>query len=342
MNEAPRTALVITPSFFGYERDIVSELERQGFAVTLLDERPSNSPLARAIMRVRKSVISRRIEAYYRRWQKTLAAASFEIVIVIKAEVVPRWFLQELKDRSPSARLIFYTFDALANAGNCLELLDCFDRRITFDPEDAARRNDFEYLPLFYAPEFHALSDKSVANRRQYDLSFIGTLHSDRYRFATRLLAGLDRVFAFFYVQARWYFIIVKYLTREHANVSWRDVSFKSLTRAETANVFRNSLAVLDMQRAGQAGLTMRTFEVLASGAILVTTNAAIAEEPFFDPARVLIVAGNPTDQECDALRERLQLADAPTGAPPGFEAYSLASWIVTLVGEERVNAGQI
>ena len=34
----------------------------------------------------------------------------------------------------------------------------------------------------------------------------------------------------------------------------------------------------------------MRTFEALATGAVLVTTNASIRSEPFYDDERVVVI----------------------------------------------------
>lgn len=325
-------ALVIGPAFFGYEQDIVAELERQGYEAEFLDERPSNGSLTRAVVRVRPSLISRRIERYFRAAESDCAGRSYALVLVIKAEVVPRWFLESLRNRNPSARFVFYTYDALANSNNCLELLDLFDERLSFDRHDVERDDHFSYLTLFHTPEFSPSCLPEESPERRHQLTFIGTLHSERYESTKRLFAGQEKTFAFFYVQARWYFAATKYLTREHRNVPWSDVTFHPMSKRRIADTFAQSRAVLDVQRSGQAGLTMRTFEVLASGAILVTTNAAIESEPFFDPDRIVVVG-----PEWDGARlgRRLEGMETPTGPPAGFGDYSLSAWV------RRVACGQ-
>ncbi len=79
----------------------------------------------------------------------------------------------------------------------------------------------------------------------------------------------------------------------------------------------------------------MRTFEVLASGAILVTTNSAITKEPFFDPDRIIVL---PRADRVDtaALQEALDALPTPDCAPPCFEQYALASWVSRLVASEE------
>jgi|GEM_PF-614231 len=322
-----RRALVITPSFFGYERDIVAEFERQGWSTTLIDERPSNSAVMRALLRVRKGLACRRVNKYYRSWQDRLANERFDLILVVKAEVVPRWFLEWLRLANPEGRFVFYTYDAMVNAGNCEEVLHCFDDRFSFDRVDVDARPDFDYVPLFYTNEFVA-DGRDRRPRSRYGLSFVGTLHTERYDFAQRCFAGRPDTFAFFYVPARWYFALVKYVTRQHRAVPWSDVSFAPLTKSQIANVLAESHAVLDMQRAGQHGLTMRTFEVLASGALLVTTNEAVRAEPFFESARVVVVPSDPAGIDPAELHAELAARQRPGVAPDGFEEYSLASWV--------------
>ncbi len=331
-------ALLISPSFFGYEHDIADELESQGFSVTFLDERPSNSALARAVIRFRKDLVARFVDSYFRSKQAELEGTTFELVVVIKAETVPRWFLESLRSDSPAARFVFYTYDALGNAGNCLTVLDLFDRRLSFDSADVTWRQDFEYLPLFYSRHYAPLPPGEAGAPRRFSMSFVGTLHSDRYDFVKRLFAGRPGTFGFFYVQAWWYFVVVKYFSREHANVPWSDVAFSPLSHAEIADVLRHSRSVVDMQRPGQSGLTMRTFEALASGAILVTTNEAIRKEPFYDPSRVVVVSPQLAELDAASVTAQVDALPLPTGMPEGFERYSLASWVRAVSGVDEAS----
>jgi hypothetical protein len=335
-------ALIIAPAFFGYEKDIVLEFERQGYDTTLIDERPSNSPAARAVLRLRKSSVGGRIDKYYRRKHAELSGQRFDLVLVVKAEAIPRWFLQGLRQENPNARFVFYSYDALSNVENCLGVLDCFDELFSFDSGDVEARPDFSYLPLFYTSEFAPLPPSEAVHSRRFTLSFVGTLHSERHAFVKSFFADRSGTFAFFYVQARWYFAVVKYLTREHSGASWSDVSFKKLSRRQVAEIFRESVAVLDMPRSGQSGLTMRTFEVLASGSVLVTTNAAITREPFYDPKRIIVVPGQiPHFVPADVLAE-LDSISPPAGPPESFDRYSLESWVRAIVeGPAAAEAAQ-
>ncbi len=323
-HDAAPAALVISPSFFGYEQDVVNELRNQGYAADFLDERPSNSSFARALMRIRPQLIHQRIDKYYERAWEALQSNAYTLVLVIKGEVVPGWFLERVREKNPDVDLVFYTYDSLNNSSNCRKILHHFDRRFSFDRDDVAREpKNFQYLPLFFAPVFANVS--TSGQDCKYGLSFIGTLHSGRYRVAKQLMAGRHDTFEFFYVQARWYFAMTKYVTREHRFVPWRDVSFSSMTKEEIASVFADSRAVLDVQRKGQSGLTMRTFEVLASRAILVTTNEAVKRESFYDESRVLVIDESWSGEQ---LSDKLLAMGGVAPPEVHLDAYSLSSWV--------------
>jgi len=330
-NAGCRSALVIVPAFFGYEKDIAAEFNRQGYETTFFDERPSDRALGRALLRFRKDLISRLIRKYYGQKWSEVRDSKFDIVLVVKAEAIPRWFLVNLRRANPSARFVFYAWDALKNENNCLEVLDCFDELFSFDWEDATSRREFTYLPLFYTAEFEPPPAGEI--QRRYQLSFVGTLHTDRYAFVKKLFEGRSGTFSFFHVQARWYFAVAKYLTREHRTARWNDVSFHKLNRQRVAEIFRDSVAVLDIPRHGQSGLTIRTFEVLASGSVLVTTNPAITREPFFDPSRIVVLPTDLGDPQAKKSLAQLDAITPPAGPPDSFDRYSLKSWVQAILG---------
>ena len=324
-----RRALLITPSFFGYERDIADAMKKSGWEIDLMDERPSNSSLIRAAIRARPSLVHRRVDKHYAKCAGRLRVP-YELVVVIKAEVVPRWFLEEVRRLSPDARFIFYAYDSVANAPHSVEVLDVFDRLFSFDHDDVDRYPGLEYMPLFYGPEFDFEGRESL-KARDLSVAFVGTVHSDRYQFVKSLTSGVAGTYIFFFVQAPWYFALGKYLLGTFKGIRWKEVSFVPMTKAQVADIFRRSLVVLDLQRTGQSGLTMRTFEAVASGATLVTTNAGIVREPFYDPARMIVVSSPPLAEERQKIERLLRLE--PSGPPPGFEAYSLDSWVRKLTG---------
>ena len=322
--------LLLGPRFFDYELDISQELQRQGFEVSSADERPSNAPIVRAILRTAPRIAAPIVKRYYQRLLSAYKDIRFAVVIVIKGEVVPSWFLAALRTTSPDARFVLYLYDSIGNSSRFLDILDCFDAAYSFDRHDVASVSQLAYLPLFYANDFVSVGP---APSHPTPLSFVGTIHSDRYlylsRIQTRRGGTSDEIFL--YSPARWYFALMKILSPAYRRVPWSAVSFSPITRADVADIFRRSHAVLDIHHPGQSGLSPRVFEILATGAILVTTNQSVRHEPFYDPSRVVILP--PIDQlDVEALDQTLLTLGRPSGPPEGLEEYSIDKWVQHIV----------
>ena len=325
MTDRKKRMLFASPAFFGYENDIKRAVESNGIVVDYFDERPSNSSLAKALFRIGGGSAQALVARHFRRILDATRLQTYDYVLVVKGEVVPLGFLQELRRRNPDAHFVYYSFDAIPAGSNCTRIFGEFDRLFSFDPEDVKAYPQLEFKPLFYAPEFQL---SGTAPDRQYELSFVGTMHSDRRKFVTNLFTAFARTYSFFYMPARWYFFFRKYIKRDFAPVAWSEVSFIKLGKAEVASVFRSSTAVLDLQRTEQSGLTMRTFEVLASGAILITGNQSIKDSDIYDATRVVVVDDYDSPDASIRLKAELDKMGPVLGAPEGFEKHAVTNWV--------------
>ncbi|MDO8383188.1 MAG: hypothetical protein Q7T17_09450 [Microbacterium sp.] len=321
--------LVVSPAFFGYERAITEAFREQGHDAVFLDERPSNLPAVRAIVRAFPWVLRRKINRHYRRALAELGNESFEGVVVIKGEVVPAWFLAEIVRLNPSARMVYYTFDSIKNSPQGQRILGYFHRKFSFDPADVAAYPSFELKPLFFPDDF-----RPGDAERDLDISFVGTLHGDRYPFIQAVAAQIppERRKLYYYLPARWFFFLRKLSSRGLRGVSQREVSFTPLARSEVVRTAQRSRVVIDLQREGQTGLTMRTFEVLATGAAIITANEAIREQPFFSNERVLVVPRAPERVDTNIVSAFIARQPDVGTAPPGFDEYSLSAWVADFV----------
>lgn len=321
--------LLVSLKFFGYEQQIVEGLRQRGHQAEHLDERAFNSALGRVVLRRVPQLAGLATRRHFKRALADIH--QLDVLLVLKGENTPRWFIEELQARNPGLRTIFYTWDSLRNAGRAQELFDLFDRRISFDPGDINVRGDIDYVPLFHSPVFARARTTAVA--RDVDLSFVGTLHSDRHAFVRRATAGIPaaRTSVRLYVQAQWYYWVGRVMGR-FRGVRRDEVTFEKLHLADVASLFARSRAVLDMQRTHQTGLTMRTFEVLAAGAALVTCNASIRDEPFYDAAYVLVVDAD-ADMHEDIDPFLAALPD-PARIAASVEVYSLDRWLDRVLGD--------
>jgi hypothetical protein len=211
----------------------------------------------------------------------------YSYFFLIKGEVVPIWFIVEFKKLNPRAKLIYYTYDSFNNNANSVAILKYFDSCYSFDFKDVKSNPVFKLKHLFYTDEF---INNLTTQDKKYTVSFIGTLHSNRYKTIRQLLNKMDNTFVFFYSPAKWFFLLEKIIKSEYKDIKWSEISFEKFSRQQVAEVFKASKCVVDIQRSGQTGLTMRTFEVLATGAILITTNTYIKEAAFYDSEYIIVL----------------------------------------------------
>lgn len=326
---SPLRILLVSPSFFGYERSVAQAIRETGHEVDLFDERPSNRAWQRALVRVAPKLMQRQIDAHYRALAEAIDGTSYDALLVIKGEVVPRAFVEAFAAANPSAVRAYYTFDSLRNSPQGLRIVDLFDLRYTFDRRDARADPSFAYKPLFYAAEY-----RPSARPRELDVSFIGTLHGDRWEFVQAVAAGVPerRRRLFFFIPAAWYYWVRRLTSNRVRGVPRHAVQTTPLSRADVVDLMQNSRVVIDMQRHGQHGLTMRTFEALATGAALITSNGEIVAEPFYDPSRILVVPREPSEIDADAVARFVRTQPDVGTAPPSFHEYSLANWVEEFV----------
>jgi hypothetical protein len=85
--------------------------------------------------------------------------------------------------------------------------------------------------------------------------------------------------------------------------------------------------AVLDIEYPKQAGLTMRTFEVLASRKKLITTNKTILQQDFYNPMRICFINRDNPSVPTDFL-----ISEVPPLSDNFMTKYSLRGWLMEIL----------
>ena len=100
-------------------------------------------------------------------------------------------------------------------------------------------------------------------------------------------------------------------------------LNFKKLTHAQIAELYGDTVSVLDINKPFQEGLTMRTFESLASGKKLLTTNVDLKNYPFFSEENVMILDRDQIEVNPEFFQKSFVKIDQQTLA-----MMTLDSWI--------------
>lgn len=324
--------LLIAPQFFGYEHEIAAGLNRSGYEVDLLPDRPFTNPLMKAVMRFRPELGGHRsCDQFFSRRLEELGRSNYSTILVIQGEGVTSNTLMKIRKAYPRARLVFYTWDSLENKPFSRKNLSMYDHCSTFDPVDAKKYGMY-FRPLFYTDGFDRPADTAYA----YDLSFIGTVHSDRYRIVHALLKQLPtdtRTFVYLYLQAPWMYDLRNIFTNTVDGAKRDEFRFEPLSKDVVQATFFRSRAVLDIEHVNQRGATMRTMEALGSKRKMVTTNVTLRDYDFYNPLNIQII-------DRKAPRMDLEFLRSPYQALPEEirQKYSIRQWIREVCGMSNLD----
>jgi hypothetical protein len=313
---------------FGLEIEIKNKLEQLGAHVTFFDERPANNNFVKGIIRLKPSLMRTFINSYYRKILKEISKIDFDFLFLNRGEVVPEFFLKELKLAQPSCTFIFYTWDSFNNLSHPISILKYFDRKFTFDSNDAVKFN-LNFRPLFFLDQFKSIKSNVVDNKK-YDILFLGTAHSDRYRLSNQIISWCNNngftSFLFYFIHSRFVFFYKKLFDKSFQDFEYRKMSFKSLTIHRILELYSLSDVILDINHPGQSGLTMRTFESIGSGKKLITTNFEVKKYCFFHPNNIFVIDRNNVEIDKNFFGSKYLDID-----PIIYEKLSIEGWINSL-----------
>jgi hypothetical protein len=327
-NIASKRILFIAPQFFGYEQDIEKELRHQGAEVDFLPDRPFQSPFMKGLTRVRRELILNYAERYFWSEISRFGRASYDLIFVVLGECVSPTFLKNLRQSFPNATFTLYMWDSFKNRKALPKNIEYFDCCLTFDFDDA-KNYGMHFRPLFYSGGFN---DKDKKENFKYDISFIGTAHSDRYRIVSDVIHNLPpstKKYFYLYLQASWVFWIRKLGDSDFRGAKVQDFKYFPITKAQVQSVFSESRAILDIEHPEQTGLTMRTFETLGAQKKLITTNQSVREYDFFNSNNILII----DRKKVTAIPENFLIEPYTPLSDQLYQKYSISGWLDDIFG---------
>lgn len=286
--------LLISPSFFSYHTIIKNELENQGYLVDWIDDRAGAGFLIKALLRLFPTCFTKFLEKKFIKIFENLDENKYDVIFVIKGEGLSSNGLRFLKKKFNRASLGLYLWDGVKNAKNSVKLAELFDVVSTFDLEDS-KRNNWHYRPLF-CKNIDFEKNKSECDKYSYDISFIGTLHSDRHRIVKKIFENYSKKYELFFYLYVNNFLLKLYKSFFDSSVIFSTnnlIKYNPIKFSEYKTITNNSKAVLDIEHPDQNGFTMRTIETIISGKKLITTNKNIINSNLYHPSRILMINRN-------------------------------------------------
>lgn len=320
--------LFFAPSFFNYEIEIKNKLINLGAKVDFYDERMKPTNLEKVIIRLKKDLLLKKIKNYYQKIIEENKNKKYDYIFFLSPETITRELLIQLKKSQKQAKLILYMYDSIKNKKNALEILDEFDDCFTFDKGDSKEYSNFKFLSLFYLDEYKNSSQKK--KNIKYDLSFIGTIHTDRYRIIKKigqLLIEKKLVLkTYMYFPSKLMYLFMKIFNKDYRYSKFKEFSFSSISKEEILEILLSSRIILDIQHPNQIGLTMRTIEMIGLKKKIITTNGNIKEYDFYNPNNILIIDRENVEIDYSFFQKEYIELDEKI-----YEKYSLENWLNTI-----------
>lgn len=302
---------IVGPSFFGYLDRLAERFHHRGVEADFIDERFANTASAKIFLRYTpQSVRNRAVAAHLRKIGDRIITGGYSHVLIVSPEVVTPELVTRLRDAG--LRVTRYGWDSIANKPRMARIDPLVDAIASFDPGDCAAHG-FAMIPLY--------SDTIATGEdppREIDILYCATVHSDRPGWLRDLMqvcaerGWSHRLMLFYHGRLLW---LIRYGWNPTLWRLFPLISTTSFGRAALVDQTRRARIVLDIHHSCQTGLTMRTFEALSLGALVVSTNAqGTATLPETLRRRVIVI-------ENRNLAKAMEKAFAALPLPPLAEA---------------------
>lgn len=260
--------LIIGPNFFSYTKAIAKEINIRNIKCFTFNEIHSNTNFVKICYRLNlKFLFKNKIKLHREEAYKFIDDNDISDVLFISPDIISKDFLLEIKKKS---RVHLYMWDGFKNKKNALSVLNYFDTKSSFDMFDC-KDYAMSYIPLFAESEYY-----SKNTNKNYDISFSGTIHSDRPSWIVKLLnysknKKLEIGLLLYYYSPL--LLLPRLILNKFCFGLFNMVSYDHFPKQDIANLFRESRVVVDITHPNQNGLTSRTFEALRTGSKLATNN---------------------------------------------------------------------
>ncbi|MFJ2486547.1 hypothetical protein [Pseudomonas sp. NPDC087639] len=249
--------------------------------------------------------------AQWRHVKKTLRAAGrFDAALIINpAQIDPQQLAAGLK---ASDRKIAYLYDSFSRWPMTREELADYDEVFSFDPQNAESYGLKKLYNFIY--------EDYVADGEPGEYSaFVVMAGKDR----VPALEGLAREFDRLGVTDYKFLVQCKPIPGAHPGITFFE---QRMSLESVGELVKRSRIILDISKPGQAGLSFRFFEAMASRKKVITTNKSVVDYDFYNPANILVI-----DEANPLIPEHFitsPYVDVPVQI---YEKYTLLGWTRTV-----------
>lgn len=321
-----KKALFIPLGFYDYDKCIEDEIIRNGYTVDVFNPIQDYNFFRKVINTASKGSYLKKIARERQKKYFQNNQTRYDLIFVIVGRFLEEDIFASFCEKNPEAKKVLYLWDDVARIGNFQQMNHLFESIYSFDKKDVDAYG-FHFLPLFYTDKH-----RYDGCEKNIGLSLMGMLHSERIEVMSEVQkqGKIRDEDCFVYLLGAKLSHFVSWINPWRKKwMGFRYIHIKGMPFETCAEIMKKSKVTLDVQFGTQNGLTLRTFEALASKTKMITTNASVAEYDFYHPSNICIVdRKNPEVEESFFTTPYYELEQEM------IEKYSLQSWINQMINE--------
>jgi len=236
-------------------------------------------------------------------WKRIIK--SIDTVIVFSTNPINT--VADIKEINPSLRVIFWYWNPILKKGiKPSDISNSLCEKWSFDKKDCEKYN-LHYNTSFY---FDNITLPNIA--LQYDITFVGV---DKGRKKDLIL--LDEKMREKGLNNKFYIVDDNWNKKDHSGIN------KPINYSEYLKLVSESKAILDFVQEGQTGLTLRPLESMFLNKKLITNDAEIVNQDFYNPNNIFVLGR-------DSMDKIKEFIDAPFIAVPESVKlrYDVTNWL--------------
>ena len=288
MNASRDKVLFICPVFFDFHNIIIKGLLDKGCQVDFVEDRPFRSSFIKASFRIFRKAMLPLVSLFLLKKLKKLKK-SYHYVFVINGEGLSDKSLTYLKEKYQEAKFILYCWDSTDNKRYLLNHFKFYDSVYTFDLSDA-NKYQLNFQPLFSSANINN-KDLIEYEKRPYDISFVGTVHSDRLNIISTL-SKFSKIYALnFFTYCFVQGISIFFYRKLILFISGKSLKLriKNLSLSAYKELLMQSKAMVEIHHPNQSGLTARALDTILTRTKLISTNMLLTSYDFYEPQNIFI-----------------------------------------------------
>lgn len=289
MKNTKKNVLLFMSDFYGYNRDVIEEMKRQECNVTWYQDKVTLNFVERLKHKFKNERNFIKFNKYFDSIIEHEKNNHFDIIIIIFGAVFfTGEHIDKLRHIFPDTKIVYYTWDSVANFNSIKELFDKSDKAYSFDKLDC-KQYGIEFLPLFYVR-----TDFDPNKETKWDVSTVMSFYLKKSTGILKVISILpENTNKFLYLRLRdkWYSIYLRLCSQSIYSKIKKHLQYDMISRDECLDIFKRSKVIIDCPVPNQNGLTMRTFETLALNRKLITTNKNIKEYDFYCEENIFVVS---------------------------------------------------